>query len=228
MHQRFRKQPAGTVHILWILAVALWFAAGCGSLPDDSSGSIFEVMAVHGYYKDTGTFSNQVDVVPSNCSTDPTQPSEPEFYSDHYVTVDFLNRQLPNRNVGLGTVGSPSEEYTASVIYLTEYVIRYTPLTAVTAPYPLPSPLVVPVTHTVAVPPCSPALPGQTCPATTMTQVYFVPVATKAVLRDYFEDAGEQLAYNADYVFHGVNDFGIAVSASGNLDFYVANYNFCE
>lgn len=228
MFQSYRTNRAGTVRFLWLVAALSWIGVGCGSLPDDESGSIFEVMAINAYYEDSSTFTNQVDVVQVNCETDPEKPPKWEWYSDHYVSVDFLNRHLPNRNTSLGTVGREVDQYTASVVYLKSYEIHYIPLTAVTSRYPVPSPLVVPVTQTVAVPPCSPGLPGQTCPPTTMIMGYLVPVATKEVLRAHFIDAGEQLSYDVHYTFYGVNDFGIPVTAKAQLNFYAANYDHCD
>jgi hypothetical protein len=225
MFERFRNFPAQGVRFLCFSVPAFWILAGCGSLPNDSSGSIFTVMGINGYYEDSGTTTNQVDVVQSICDA---ETGDYEFFSDHYVAVDFLNRHLPNRNSSLGTVGSEAEQYTASVIYLKSYEIRYTPGDNVTAPYPLPSPLVIDVTQTIAIPPCSPGTPGQTCPATTMNQGYFVPVATKNILRDYFIEAGEQLQYDVDYIFYGENDFGVPVSATGHYNFYAANYDYCK
>ena len=223
MFTRYRTSPAGTVRFLCGAAVALWIAAGCGSLPDHESGSIFQVMNINAYYQDAGSFTNQVDVVQVDCETDPAEPPDWEFFSDHFVSVAFLNRHLPYR-----TGGSDVDEYTASVIYLDRYEIRYTPLTTVTAAYPLPSPLVIPVTQTVAIPPCPPGAPGVVCAPTTMTHGYFVPVATKDVLRGFFLAAGEQLAYSAQYTFIGMNDFGKQVTATAQLNFYVANYNYCD
>jgi len=227
MFQKTLNIQVGIARSLWVVLPALIFAVGCGELPNSDSGSIFEVMAINGYYKDSDTFTNQVDMQQNNCSTDGSE-IDYEFYSDHFVAVDFLNRHLPNRNAEQGTVQTDAEEYTATVIYLKRYEIRYTPLTTVTAPYPLPSPLVVDVTQSVAVPPCPPGNPGETCDPTIMTQGYFVPVATKDILRQFFIEAGQQLAYDAHYTFYGVNEYGYSVSATGHYNFYVANYNYCD
>ena len=231
MFTRYRTSPAGTVRLLWLAAAALWVAAGCGSLPDDT-GSIFQVADIQPYYQDAGSITNQVDVVQSWCTTgEDSTDGTPEYYSDHYVSVDFLNRHWPNR----------LEEHTAGVLTIMYYDLHYTPLDTLTAGYPLPSRLAIPVPQTIAIPACSPGPPGQICPPTTMTGGYFIPLATKDNLRGYLRTAFPgafspgyagpvpQLAYTANYVFYAENEYGKETAPAGaSFHFYVSGYDYCN
>jgi len=205
-----RETGKSIASVVNVLTAALLLLGGCGSLPDDqaaSSGSQFSVAGISGVYN--GEATNQVDIEQNYCDDDV------EYYSDHLVEVAFLNRPLPN-----------ATEQTASMITLNSLEIRYTPLDTVTAPYVLTSPLIVEIRDNNAIPACD---PEGVCAAVTISGLYFVPIQTKSLLRQYYIASGnKQLAYNANYVFKGTNDFGEVVTAVGRLQFYVANYDYCE
>ena len=214
----FQRQKNGISIGIGILFLAGLFLFGCGDVAEQG-GSLFYVNTINGTYQE-GMLTNQVDVVfTTDCDGDPTT-DDPEFYSDNFTEVNLINRPLPN-----------SKEQTASTVYIRSYEITYTPLTTPTTPYPLPSPIVVQVTDTQGIPPCE---PDETCTGVTMTQLYFVPLATKTTLNGFYMDAdplhvpGEQLAYNCRYRFFGENDFGDPVTAEAQYNFYVDNYNFCD
>lgn len=199
------------------LFLAALFLFGCGDITEQG-GSIFYVNTISGVYKD-GDLTNQVDLEPGTC--DPGPPPEPEFFSDHFTEVEFINRPLPN-----------AEEQTASVIYIRRYVITYTPLDQNTSTCPLPSPVIQQVNDTQGIPPC--AL-DEACTGTTMTQLYFMPVRTKFLINDlqlgpgtcWDGTVGDQLAYNVQYQFFGENDFGETVTAVADYNFLADNYNNC-
>ena len=186
---------------------------GCGDFEApgaDKSGSIFDVDQIDPTYFDEST--RQVDVFRSDCRTDPTEPPDPEPYTDHFADVTFTNRPLLN-----------SEEQTASTIHLTEYDVWYEPITQ--GSLDLPSFNVREVNDGNGIQPCD---PGADCQGETIAQVDFVPVRLKDVLADYIVLTGIwQLKYNIYYKFYGHNDFGYDVSAENSTDFLVSDYNNC-
>ncbi len=201
----------------WVLpCLGLLLVFGCGDI-EEQAGSLFYVNSISGSYQE-GTLTNQVDVIfISDCDGDP-ETSDPEFYSDHFTEAVLINRPLPN-----------AEEQTASTVYISSYIIYYTPLDTVTVDYPLPSPVVIDVIDTQGIPPCN---PGDECTGTIMDQLYFVPIETKATLRGFWQDAvldgHEQLAYNCRYRFTGENDFGEPIAAEAQYNFLVSSYDYCD
>jgi len=187
-------------------------ALACGSLDGADSGSLLRIEKIEPNY--FGESTNQVDVIRDLCEGDPPKP---EPYTDHYAVVAFTNRSLPN-----------AQEMTASMVYLAEYSIDFTPATTGTPPLPsnfnpCGEPYQrCPITETVGIQPCE---PGRTsCPQTEFT-VELVPVRQKAVLAGSLTG---QLQYNVHYKFYGSNDFGERVSSEGSTFIYVSNYDFCE
>jgi hypothetical protein len=159
-----------------------------------------------GSYKG-GILTNQVDVVyNTDCDGDPGT-IDPEFFSDHFALADF-------RNTG------------SSNIFLTRYEVHYSPLDTVTAPYPIPSPVIIDLVDPFLIPLCE---YDDKCPTTRMDQLYFVPIETKALLRSFWEDSGySQLFYDCRYVFMGENELGEPISAEAQFYFYVADYDYCD
>jgi len=204
-----RNTSGGCALLLFIPFLAL----ACGNFDSpfmdgaDDSGSLLRIEKIDPTYFDEAT--NQVDVIRDACDEGEGE-SKPEPYTDHYAVVAFTNRSLPN-----------APQMTASMIYLTEYDIRYTPASQGTPA--LPSLLSLPITATVGIQPCQ---PGQTsCPETEFT-VELVPVRQKAVLAASL--GSFQLQYNVRYKFYGFNDFGEWMSSEGSTFIYVSNYDFCE
>ena len=187
-----------------LLLIIPFLALECGSLDGADSGSLLNIEKIEPTYFSEST--NQVDVIRDLCEGDPPKP---EPYTDHYAVVAFTNRSLPN-----------AQEMTASMVYLAEYDIRYTPATQGTPA--LPSLLSLPITETVGIQPCEPG--RASCPQTEFT-VELVPVRQKAVLAGSLTG---QLQYNVHYKFYGSNDFGERVSSEGSTFIYVSNYDFCE
>lgn len=209
---RVRPSASALSVVLLPFFAALLLAAGCGDI-EEQGGSIFYVNSISGVYKD-GAATNQVDVRQDDCEPDPANPPDPEYFSDHYTEVEFINRPINN-----------SEEQTASVVYIRRYEILYVPLDQLTRRYPVPSPVIRQVNDTQGVPPCEPT---GACTGTKMTQLYFVPIATKTQLETNWVAAGNQLAYNVQYRFFGANDFGEPVQAVADYNFYAANYDYCS
>ena len=190
-----------------------WVLLGCGDFDADGadkSGSLFNIDQIDPTYFDEST--RQVDVVQVNCAAAGEDP-DPEPYTDHFADVTLSNRPLNN-----------SEEQTASRIRLEGYQVRYV---AITQGSPrLASFLVDTVGDGYAIDPCPPA--GD-CQGETISQIEFVPVRLKEVLRQYIEDTGIlQLEYNIHYRFFGVNDYGYPVSAESSTNFYAAGYDNCS
>ena len=200
--------------IAQVLLVTTLLLMSCGSLSDQSSssGSMFTVASINGTYID-GLITNQVDIEQVNCTTDPEKEPELEYYSDHFAEVGFVNRPLPNH-----------ADQTASAVYLKQYSIRYLPNTVLTANYPLPTQHITNVLQEVWIPPCLPETP---CSPTVISGLDFVSIDLKSLLRSFFIEAGNQLSYNAVYAFELENDFGEKISVTGQLYFYVANYDYC-
>ena len=209
MYRRIR-----TVHGagLALLLLTLAAGAGCGDVVGggtDGSGSLLRVELINPTYNEENT--DQVDLIQSNCETDPTLPADPEFFSDHFAEVTLTNRPLPNFEV-----------QTANTIYLTSYQIRYTAASSGTPP--LVSRNRIPLTETQGIAPCE---PGGDCSGVTYT-VELVPIALKADLAAEFLQLNQQFTYNAHYTFFGYNDMGKDVSADGSTMFYAANYDYCN
>ena len=174
------------------------------------------------YYFDEIAY--QVDLVIDNCETDPSNPPDPEPWTDHFASVTFTNDNLPN-----------SEVQTASDIYLYMYVFDFTAhnLDAQAANIGTPnSPIVVPLTQTLTIPPC---LLGSECDGTTYSAVFMVPVETKLELLDLYALQGylpatglPQTEYCTHYTFYGENAFGMEVTASGSSCWLATNYDYCD
>ncbi len=195
-----------------------WVVLGCGDFDrefgaggSDDSGSLFNIEGIDPTYNDEST--RQVDVVPVDCAVGPDEDPEPEYYSDHFADVTLSNRPLNN-----------SEEQTASTIYVLSYQVRYQPY-AQGSP-PLPDINVDPIGQYVGLEPCD---PGSDCQGETISQIEFVPIERKTVLRQYLmaNPGIEQLKYNIFYTFFGENDFGEPVRADGADFFYALNYDYC-
>lgn len=200
----------GFALLLWMPLICL----GCGDFDApgaDKSGSIFMIKEIDPVYFDEST--RQVDVIQGNCADDPTDPPDPEPYTDHFADVTFTNQPLLN-----------SEEQTATTIDLQEYQVWYEPVTQGSPG--LPSFNVTTVKDGNGIDPCD---PGSACEGETVTQIEFVPVRVKAVLGQYLLDTGIfQLHYNVHYRFYGVNIYGYEVSAENYTDFLAANYDNCN
>jgi hypothetical protein len=198
--------------IALLLPLPLLFL-GCGDFSSegsDKSGSLFNVESIEPTYFDEST--RQVDVFLDNCATDPTEPFDPEPYTDHFADVTLSNRPLTN-----------STEQTATTIYVTEYTVRYEPLTQGSPE--LESFTVRPNTHQYGIDACE---PDSDCPGETLTQIQFVPVREKEVLAGYIESSGIfQLEYNIYYTFYGKNIYGYDVVARDGTNFYAADYDNC-
>jgi hypothetical protein len=206
-----RNTWKGFVLLLFVPVICF----GCGDVDTpgaDKSGSIFTIKEIDPVYFDEST--RQVDVVLDNCADDPlTDPFDPEPFSDHFADITFANQPLPNSDV-----------QTASPIDLQEYEVWYVPVTQGSPPL---EPFIVRnINDGNGIDPCD---PDSDCPGETITQMEFVPVRVKDVLRQYIEQTGIfQLQYNIHYRFFGVNiPYGYGVSAEGSTNFYAADYDNC-
>ena len=189
-----------------------WVLLGCGSFDADGSGdsgSLFNIDQIDPTYFDEST--RQVDVVQVNCAP-PDEDPDAEPYTDHLSDVTLSNRPLNNSIV-----------QTASRIRVQSYQVWYTPLTQGSPA--LASFTISTIGDGYALDPC---IPGSDCQGETVSQIEFVPVRLKDVLREYILATGIfQLEYIIHYRFFGVNDYGYPVSAESSTNFYAANYDNC-
>jgi hypothetical protein len=197
---------------LALLVFAPLVAFGCGDFeqPGTDCGSIFAIEQIDPVYFSEST--RQVDVFRDlDCADDPENP-EDEPYTDHLADITFSNRPLTN-----------SEEQTATRIDLQEYQVWYTPITQGSPD--LDSFNETTINDGNGIDPCE---PGADCEGETVSQLEFVDVRVKEVLRQHILDTGIfQLEYNIHYRFFGVNDFDCRVSAEGSTFFYAADYDNC-
>ncbi len=203
---------------LFILSASAF--AGCGDVAgnnSEESGSVFLATNFLGLYNgEEGV--NTVDINRGTCD-DGTGVLTPEDYFDHFGSVTFTNKNLPNATY-----------QTASTIYINNYIIEYIPVSFNTTKVlsrNFRNSSQTPITDDNSIAPC---VIGATCSGQDMT-VELVPIELKEDIYDLWVAQAspfDQFVYNVHYTFYGQNVFGKSVQAEAYTFIYALDYNYCD